>query len=29
MELMAFVILTLWGMAFWIISGLKGIVKNQ
>jgi len=28
MELMALTILVLWGLAFWIISGLRGLVKE-
>ena len=28
MELMAITVLVLWGLAFWIISGLKGLVKE-
>jgi len=28
MELMIFTVLVLWGLAFWIISGLRGLVKE-
>lgn len=28
MELMAITILSLWGLAFWIISGMKGLAKE-
>jgi hypothetical protein len=29
MELMATVILVFWGLAFWIMSGLRGLVKVE
>lgn len=28
MQLMALTVLVLWGLAFWIISGLRGLVKQ-
>jgi hypothetical protein len=28
METMAIVIMVFWGLAFWIMSGLRGLVKS-